>query len=350
MSHSLHGTFVSEKINKIRWRPDEFNNCHFFVTGSVDNVQNNIKLWDFCENIEEDDVYPFLVFNEPYCGDVTEIEFLNADYFVTSSSSGSAHLKKIIPSYTESTTLKNEVSWSKIHEFKNGDESPCTSLTTYENDIVTVGEDGTINLLNAKSPKVVRKIDNADSCSIHCVIFLKHNEVLTSNLRGQMKIWDLRSTDGKPNSTFMISGEQVTPTCLTFHPTQRHLVITGDDLGSLTTWDLRHNTYPVNVLNAHEGAVSEIKFNPECPDQLFTCSSSGEIWHWTTKATAVPSLLLDTTEANVWLAPDNVKNKLDVFTLMPTLGKPINSLDLNRNKVICGCDNEAIYLINGVNL
>ncbi|KAG5871197.1 hypothetical protein JTB14_025097 [Gonioctena quinquepunctata] len=348
MSHSVHGTFVSEKINKIRWRPDEFNNSQFFITGSVDNDCNNIKLWDFHENEEEDDIYPFLISTFPYCGDITEIQFLNADYFVTSSSSGSAHLMKIIPSYTENVALKNEIEWKEIHGFKNGDTSPCTSLAVYENDIVTVGEDGRINLLNAKAQRVHGKIEDADSCSIQCVIFLKHNEILTSNLRGQLKIWDLRSSSNDPNSTFMISGDQVTPTCLTYHPTQRHLIITGDDLGALTTWDLRHNTYPVNVLNAHDGAISEIQFDPEHPDQLFSCSSAGEIWHWATKSDSRLALLTDTIETNVWLAPDNVKNKLEVFTLMPTLGKPINSLDLNRKKVICGCDNEAIYLINGM--
>lgn len=73
--------------------------------------------------------------------------------------------------------------------------------------------------------------DNADSCSIHCVIFSKHNEVLTSNLRGQLKIWDLRTQNNIPSSTFMLSGDQVTPTCLTFHPTQRHMILAGDDLG-----------------------------------------------------------------------------------------------------------------------
>ncbi|XP_023012732.2 nucleoporin 43 [Leptinotarsa decemlineata] len=348
MSHSVHGTFVSEKINKIRWRPDEFNNSHFFLTGSVDNDCNNIKLWDFHENDEEDDVYPFLISTFPYCGDVTEMKFLNADYFVTSSSSGSAHLMKIVPAYTDNIALKSEITWNKIHQFKNGEASPCTALAVYENDIVTVGEDGCINLLNTKVQKVHGKIDDADSCSIQCVIFLKHNEILTSNLRGQLKIWDLRSSSNNPNSTFMISGDQVTPTCLTYHPTQRHLIITGDDLGALTTWDLRHNTYPVNVLNAHEGAISEIQFEPENPDQLYSCSSSGEIWQWATKSD-VRQQLADGTETNVWLAPDNVKNKLEVFTLMPTLGKPINSLDLNRRRVLCGCDNEAIYLINGVN-
>lgn len=46
-----------------------------------------------------------------------------------------------------------------------------------------------------------------------------------------MKIWDLRSENNEPNNTFMLSGDQVTPTCMTFHPTQRHLILAGDDLG-----------------------------------------------------------------------------------------------------------------------
>lgn len=42
-----------------------------------------------------------------------------------------------------------------------------------------------------------------------------------------MKIWDLRNNNSKPTSTFMLSGDQVTPTYLTFHPTQRHMIIAG---------------------------------------------------------------------------------------------------------------------------
>jgi len=128
------------------------------------------------------------------------------------------------------------------------------------------------------------------------------------------------------------------------------MIYLGDELGALTTWDLRHNTFPVNVLNAHEGAISEIQFHPDNPENLFSCSSSGELWHWFTKSKYRNLKKNDIGETNVWLASDNIKSKMDVLTLMPTLGKPINSLDINRNKVICGCDNEAIYLINGVNV
>ncbi|XP_066140694.1 nucleoporin Nup43 [Euwallacea fornicatus] len=349
MSHNLHGTFISQKVNKIRWKPERIDEAHFFVTGSVDNEINKLTLWDLFENQEEEDIYPFTVSEFSYCGDVTEIKFLDYDHFACSSSSGSAHLMKVAISEVGQYSIENYTEWKDIHHFKNGESSPCTALATHENDVVTVGEDGRINVLTAQSADVVRSIDHADSCSIQCIIFLKHNEILTSNLRGQMKIWDLRSGN-KPSGAFMLSGDQVTATYLTFHPTQRHIIIAGDELGALTTWDLRQNTYPVNVLNAHEGSIMEIQFHPDNPDNLLSCSSAGEIWHWFTKTKSRYPKKGEAPETNVWLAPENVKNKMDVLTLMPTLGKSINSLDLNRNKVICGCDNEAIYLINGITI
>lgn len=92
----------------------------------------------------------------------------------------------------------------------------------------------------------------------------------------------------------------------------------------------------------------EIHFHPDHPDQLFTCSTAGDVWHWSPKMGGSSLGLLE--GEIIWLASDAIKNKLDVFTLMPKLHKPINSLDVNRNKVLCGCDNEAVYLISGVNV
>lgn len=96
--------------------------------------------------------------------------------------------------------------------------------------------------------------------------------------------------------------------------------------------------------------MSEIQFHPNYPDQLFSCSSAGEIWHWTTPPKAGSSTSLPETDSNPLFLTESIKNSLEVFALMPKLHKPINSLDINKNKILCGCDNEAIYLINDVNL
>lgn len=150
---------------------------------------------------------------------------------MASSSLGSLVLFKINTNLSETYDFVREIEWDQIHGFKNCDAASCTSFALYENDIVSVGEDGRINLLAAQRKDVLRTIDNADSCSLNCVTFLKHNEILTSNTRGQMKIWDLRSNKDVPANTFMLSGDQVMPTCLVHHPTQRHLLVAGDEDG-----------------------------------------------------------------------------------------------------------------------
>lgn len=74
MSQNISGTFVSEKVSKIRWRPDPFNSSHSFVTGSWDNLQDNaIRLWDFQEGDTDTDIYPFVAHSISIPGDVTEL-------------------------------------------------------------------------------------------------------------------------------------------------------------------------------------------------------------------------------------------------------------------------------------
>lgn len=58
------------------------------------------------------------------------------------------------------TDLQNEITWQGIHVFKNGDISSCTALAVYDTDIVTVGEDGCINLLSAQSSKILSRKGN----------------------------------------------------------------------------------------------------------------------------------------------------------------------------------------------
>lgn len=74
MSQNIHGTFVSEKISKIRWRPDQFNNSNSFVTGSWDNEENHIKLWSIISDEDENDIYPTELKLHNVDGDVTELK------------------------------------------------------------------------------------------------------------------------------------------------------------------------------------------------------------------------------------------------------------------------------------
>lgn len=78
MSQNVSGTFVSEKVNKVRWMPDPFNDSHSFLTGSWDNLkENTIKLWDFQESEGDTDIYPFVAHSVIATGDVTELAVSN---------------------------------------------------------------------------------------------------------------------------------------------------------------------------------------------------------------------------------------------------------------------------------
>lgn len=64
------------------------------------------------------------------------------------------YLFSISSSDIDSLRIVQEKKWNQIHKFKNGEVSSCTSLVTNSNDIVTIGEDGTINLLSAQHESV----------------------------------------------------------------------------------------------------------------------------------------------------------------------------------------------------
>lgn len=50
----MHGTFVGEKINKVRWKPEDLTESDIFLTGSWDNgvrhllqnFQERDKIWN----------------------------------------------------------------------------------------------------------------------------------------------------------------------------------------------------------------------------------------------------------------------------------------------------------------
>ncbi|CAG2055932.1 unnamed protein product [Timema podura] len=100
--------------------------------------------------------------------------------------------------------------------------------------------------------------------------------------------------------------------------------------------------------------VSEIHFHPERPEHLFTCSLSGEFWHWNTtsmvRSSQVSSISDLTIEENPWLSSESAKHRLEVTSLMPQLHKPVNSFDVNKTRAVCGCDNEAVYMFTRLNV
>lgn len=71
---------------------------------------------------------------------------------------------------------------------------------------------------------------------------------------------------------------------MNIHPTQSHILATGNEDGSMHLWDMRQDKQPVSVLEGHCASISELLFHPSNPDFMFTCSLDGSVLQWDSSA------------------------------------------------------------------
>uniref|UniRef100_A0A7N4UYE7 Nucleoporin 43 n=1 Tax=Sarcophilus harrisii TaxID=9305 RepID=A0A7N4UYE7_SARHA len=334
--------------------------------------ENSVSLWcigDF-GNLSSDGGFEGdhqLLCDIKHHGDVMDLQFLDQERIVAASSTGCV---TIFLHHPNNQTLSVSQEWVGAHyHIGPGSPSyrsaPCTGIVCNSPEIVTVGEDGRINLFRVDYKEAVRTIDNADSSTLHAVTFLRTPEILTVNSIGQLKIWDFRQQGNEPSQILSLTGDRVPLHCVDRHPNQQHVVATGGQDGMLSIWDVRQGSMPVSLLKAHEAEMWEVHFHPSNPDHLFTCSEDGSLWHWDA-STEVPeksslfhqggrnSTLLahpSSNQLNVnqslissWLSTDPAKDRIEITSLLPNRTLSVNSLDVLGSCLLCGTDAEAIYV------
>lgn len=176
----VSGNFISEKVSRVRWIPEQYTASDSFLTGSWEFAENNIKIWrlassDFSAEDQNESV-PKCTSTVSIAGDVTGLEFVDADHVVASSSDGFVcvlHINrnKIQDSLTERFRFK------QLHRFANEVKASCNGLATFQHNVATVGEDGRLNVLAVNGTQVVRSFTNADSCTLTSVAYVSENEV-----------------------------------------------------------------------------------------------------------------------------------------------------------------------------
>jgi len=328
-----------------------------------------LSIWKV-EEPSEDSAAAFNVTNEPkllcetnYTGDVTDIECIDSGKILVSSSTGSVSLFHYSPKHQ---SIRPEHEWNTLHHI--GDRScSCTCLSTNASsaEIVSAGEDGKINVLKLDHRHPVRTIDSADSTTINSIKFTKLHEVAAVTFGGQLKVWDLRQPIDKPGRTMLLSGDHVSLLCVDKHPTQPHLLAAGGQDGVLSIWDMRQELYPVTLLEAHAAEIWEVRFHPLSPDNLFTCSEDGSLWHWDGTSVAVQNItgFAGASKSHFsgisngagvgggydsispWLSVDATKHKMETFSLLPYNRLSINSLDIQSRHLLSGSDCEAIFIV-----
>jgi len=348
-NQSVSTSFVSEKISKIRFCPEQFSDASTFVTGSYGNTkENSVKFWKILKNdiMEDDNEYiPKTVAQLPYKGDITALEFLDFNNLAASCSDGSLNLIYINRD-RDADNLKNNFTFEGLHRFS------CSDISTLDDEyLATSGEDGTYNIVSVVSRKVVRSNKKADSTAISCCSFVSQRELLTGNNMGVIKVFDISGTSEKPSSSLSVSCEddkrcnRVSSIC--FHPTQIHIILAGTEEGSITVFDLRNPSTPASYLSAHSEAINEIGFHRSEPSKMFTCAENGDLWQWHQNTfpniDGFRSVAADTEVP--WLNGERAKNNITVTALVNGNRMGINSFDSFKNKVVAAGDNEAVYLV-----
>uniref|UniRef100_A0A8C8YAX0 Nucleoporin 43 n=2 Tax=Felidae TaxID=9681 RepID=A0A8C8YAX0_PANLE len=164
----IYAKFVSQKISKTRWRPvppGSLQTAETFATGSWDNEENYVSLWSIGDfgNVDSDGGFEGehqLLCDIKHHGDVMDLQFFDQERIVAASSTGCV---TVFLHHPNNQTLSVSQQWTTAH-YHTGPGSPsrssapCTGVVCDNPEIVTVGEDGRINLFRADHKEAVRTI------------------------------------------------------------------------------------------------------------------------------------------------------------------------------------------------
>lgn len=338
------GKFVSKKIRKVRWRPRQDSGHQaasgVFATGSWDEETNEVAIWRLPER-ELGSGNPVLLSTHLHPGDVTGLVWLDQDLLAASSSRGGVKLLKL---EHQRLLQAGPQAWPHV--------GALTCLAAHGEALAAASQEGRIIILSTRQTAPTRVYEKGDSCSITDILFSRSSEIVSSNMRGQLKLFDLRSNQQEAASTLQLSSDQSAIHSLARHPAQGHILISGGEDGYMAVWDLRKGRIPLTLLSAHQAPISEVKFHPDLPDHIFTCSQGGELLHWngaSFKSAATAAVGVDTaTTASPWLASQTLKHKVETNSLISRQPLPINTLDVQGHSLVFGGDNEAFYVLNNI--
>uniref|UniRef100_A0A8C9M869 Nucleoporin 43 n=1 Tax=Panthera tigris altaica TaxID=74533 RepID=A0A8C9M869_PANTA len=206
----IYAKFVSQKISKTRWRPvppGSLQTAETFATGSWDNEENYVSLWSIGDfgNVDSDGGFEGehqLLCDIKHHGDVMDLQFFDQERIVAASSTGCV---TVFLHHPNNQTLSVSQQWTTAH-YHTGPGSPsrssapCTGVVCDNPEIVTVGEDGRINLFRADHKEAVRTI-------VWEVHFHPSNpdHLFTCSEDGSLWHWDA-STDAPEKSSLFNQG------------------------------------------------------------------------------------------------------------------------------------------------
>lgn len=354
-NYGTFAEFIGRKVNKVRWKPEDLMSSTMFVTGSWDNEEDNaLELWGLTSEDENStkDFPPKLLDSVQQEGNVTQIKFLDNKFFALSTDTGVVKLYRVIgENETANIHLEETVVWENLHSFGKGQRCSCKDLAVCNYSLATIGDDYKLNIICLNTKKIDKVFEDICSSPLTCICFSNENEIICCNSLSQMKVLDLRVRNNLTTNINIFTQTQVPITCIAQHPSQKHFIFTGSEEGDVGVWDMRTNSLLTTMSSGDTSSLTELAFHPLEPDHLFSCSYGGRLLQWSSKKSYMcrndPG---DLEYSNFWINTDKVKTRLSVNDVIKPIYSPINSLDIQKQQLVCGADNEAVYFQRNIKL
>ncbi|XP_065341877.1 nucleoporin Nup43 [Cloeon dipterum] len=343
------GFHSGKKTSKVRFLPSKTkhdNDVGVFLSATYEEENNELCMWsvDPMAQFEESGEKLNLKCSLNCEFDCVDMKISDSGRVFLCWSDGSCGMFTVYP------TLQPSFTWQNLHRSGGQLHCACRGVDVMGEDVVTVGDDGKLILLNSYNQTPIKSID-ASSVGLTSVCFSKHNEVVTGNSRGQIAFWDLRSEGGKPTGVLCLSrlrGEKtVHPTANSQekHPTRTHLLLSGGSDGCVTLWDLRNAKFPVEFERTHTGPVLEAHFHPEMQECIVSCSSSGDAFLWDCSLPSTPSTFNPiANDQDAWSSVGRAHHP-QVTTLLPKVTETsVTSLALSHNMIVCSKDPGFLFV------
>ena len=155
-------------------------------------------------------------------------------------------LKGVLGLYAAKRGSLERISAKRIHGF-----SPITSLAYSSSHLSSVGEDGSLCVLDmSRAGHTMRKYEKIDSCSLNDVIFLRDSGshlvwTAGSNPCAHLQLWDVRTASStgemvmSPSQWEKDVDSYASHNCIAQHQSEPHILISGSSSGHVCFWDVR---------------------------------------------------------------------------------------------------------------
>ncbi|KAI1301623.1 Nucleoporin Nup43 [Halotydeus destructor] len=260
--------YISSKLSSVRWKSLSSNGTgsNVIIGGTWDNTPcNKVIAWSV-NTFQAPTVEIQHESEAEVNSDVNRICTFMDRFAVVSLGSGDVVLFNI-----NDGKLGEAQQWKSIHD------GVCTDIVFLEQskELISCGEDGHLNQLTLDGRH--KKCSKISATNLECLDVLSAHEVITGNSAGYLKVYDTRGS----NVVHSFAGALQIVTSVKKHPSNPHIVASGNELGEVWLWDLRNSSSVLMKLVSHAAAITDMQYDPRNGNCLYSSSNDGQILKWT---------------------------------------------------------------------